>query len=97
MCSEPQHRAGVCPECKGVVLVTIRERTPASVAAVHGLLLLLILSLVALAARFAGVSEDRINLVAQLIIPAGLAWLLLTGYYRAAEEGFFCRACGYSE
>jgi hypothetical protein len=64
---------------------------------VDGLLLLFTLCMAALLASSAGVSEERINLMGMLSVPAGMIWLLASGFRAGSSEGFYCRTCGYSE
>lgn len=91
-----QRRAGICPECAETVQVVCQERAPLRVLIGHALGLLLVLCVGALLASAAGISEERINLLAMLVVPVGLAWLL-AGAVSDRQEGFFCRGCGYSE
>ena len=62
----------------------------------HALGLLLVLCVGALLASAAGISEERINLLAMLVVPVGLAWLQ-AGAVNDWQEGVFRRGCGYSE
>lgn len=96
MCHERKQRVGRCPECEGDVQVAIQKRTPIRNVVIDGLLLLITLCVAALLASYAGVGEEKINLMGMLSVPVGLIWLL-AGRYRADSEGFYCRACGYSE
>lgn len=91
-----RRRAVVCPECAEAVQVVRQERAPLRVLIGHALGLLLVLCVGALLASAAGISEERINLLAMLVVPVGLAWLL-AGVVSDRQEGFFCRGCGYSE
>ncbi|MBF1163784.1 MAG: hypothetical protein HXL68_01960 [Dechloromonas agitata] len=96
MRSDQHRRAGICPECAEKVQVVRQERPPLRVLVGYVLGLLLVLCVGALLASAAGISEERINLLAMLVVPVGLAWLLV-GAVTDRQEGFFCRGCGYSE